>query len=95
MEIAIKARNMFEDNYRWDTHVRAVAVRFNPQNTPQQLDIFIDNVKKEKQEQLDDAVENIRGRFGERATRAATLLGDLKIPGQGVNEVIMPGIMYR
>ena len=46
-------------------------------------------------EKVQDAVEEIRGRFGKAAVTYASLLGDLKMPADGRDKVIMPGIMYQ
>jgi len=48
----------------------------------------------EKQERLEDTIENLRGRFGKSAITYACLLGDLKMPGDGRDKVKMPGLMY-
>ena len=97
MEIALKARSLFEGNYRWMQNVRAITVRainLVPSTMPQQLDLFDDAVKREKRDRLEDTIEKIRMRFGNRAIYSASLMGDIKIPGRGVNEVVMPGMMY-
>ena len=44
---------------------------------------------------LEDAVENIRRRFGKCAISYAILMGDLKIPDDGRQLVTMPGLMYQ
>jgi DNA polymerase-4 len=44
---------------------------------------------------VDNAVESIRARFGKRAIVNGILMGDLKMPGRGIHEIIMPGIMYQ
>lgn len=98
MEIALKARNLFEENYNWQIPVRAVTIRainLVPQSQPVQLDLFNDPLTRERREHLEEAVENIRARFGKRSIVNAILMGDLKMPGRGVHEVIMPGIMYQ
>ena len=98
LEIAQKTRYLFEANYRWHTHVRALTVRainLVPKSEPEQLNIFENYNKKERLERLEKAVEDIRDRFGKRAIYPATLLGNLKIPGDGVHEVNMPGLMYN
>lgn len=98
MEVAMKAHQLFEENYRWHTHVRALTVRainLIPNELPLQLDLFDDAIKREKRHRLENAVEEIRRRFGDKAIYSASLMGDLKMPGRGVHEVVMPGIMYQ
>lgn len=98
MEIALKARSLFEDNYQWNTPIRAITVRtinLVPKSLPEQLNIFDDPFKRERRERLEDVIEDIRSRFGKHAIYQAVLMGDLKMPGRGVHEVIMPGMMYQ
>jgi DNA polymerase-4 len=96
--IARAARTLFETRYDWRTPVRAVCVRaidLVPQTTPQQTDLWTDPGYLERREKLDEAVEEIRRRFGKAAIRSACLLGDLKMPDDGRDGVRMPGLMYR
>lgn len=98
MEIALKARSLFDENYKWQTHVRAITVRainLIPKTDPEQLTILDDQAKRERRERLEDAIESIRLRFGKRSIYNAILMGDIKMPGKGVHEVIMPGYMYQ
>ncbi len=98
MEIALKARSMFKENYFWHTHVRSITVRainLVPKSMPEQLNIFDDALKRERRERMEDAIESIRARFGKRSIYQAILMGDLKMPGRGVHEVTMPGVMYQ
>lgn len=98
MEIALKARELFHLNYNWRLPVRAVTVRaikLLPRSTPQQTSIYMNAQQIERRERLDDAVEDIRRRFGKRSVYHASLAGDLKMPGRGVHEVIMPSLMYQ
>lgn len=97
-EIADTARALFNRRYTWNTPVRAVTIRainLIPQEQPQQITLFSDPVKAEKLDRLETAIEDIRRRYGKRAIINATLLGDLKMPGDGRCEVIMPGLMYQ
>ena len=97
-EIALKARELFSKNYNWSMPVRAVTVRaisLIPADTPQQVSLFDDMERRKKRELLDDTVEDIRRRFGKRAIYSASLMGDLKMPGRGVHEVMLPGVMYE
>ena len=98
MEIACKARSLLEKNYNWHTYIRAITVRainLVPKSQPEQLNIFYDPVKRARQDCLEETIENLRARFGKRAIYPAILMGDLKMPGHGVYEVIMPGMMYQ
>ena len=96
-EIAEAAFNLFRERYEWKGKVRAVCVRaidLVSSKDPDQLSVFYDNDRRMKREQLQDAVEIIRGRYGKRAITYAMLLGDLKIPDDGRDKVKMPGLMY-
>lgn len=96
--IAEKARELFYGRYDWRVPVRAVTVRainLRPQGDPQQIDLFTDTAKLDRLDKLETAVEDIRRRFGKQSIYSATLMGDLKIPGHGVHEIIMPGVMAR
>ena len=97
-EIANAAFRVFRERYRWGSKVRAVTVRaidLVPQNTPNQLSIFVNAEKLDRRERLQDAIEELRGRFGKTAITYATLLGDLKMPDDGRNQAKMPGLMYQ
>lgn len=98
MEIARKARRLFEANYCWQSKVRAVTVRainLIPADTPYQTSIFEDAVKRERREKLDAAVDDIRNRYGKHAIFSACLMGNLKMPSDGREKVVMPGMMYQ
>ena len=43
----------------------------------------------------EDAIEELRGRFGKGAVTYAVLLGNLKMPTDGRDKVRMPGLMYQ
>ena len=46
------------------------------------------------QQRLDDCIDQIRGRFGNRSIVAASLLDTLPIPDDDRDMVRMPGLMY-
>ena len=97
-EIAAAAFRSFKERYSWNTKVRAVTVRaieLSPKDSAERLTLF-DNVQhRMAMEKVQDAVEEIRGRFGKAAVTYASLLGDLKMPTDGRDKVKMPGIMYQ
>ena len=97
-EIAAAANRLFRDRYRWGSKVRAVCVRaidLVPQKDPDQLSLFVDAARLERRERLEDAVEDLRRRFGKHAITYGILLGDLKMPDDGRHSVKMPGLMYQ
>lgn len=97
-EIAHYGYELFRKRFRWVTKVRAVCIRaidLVPQGDAEQLSLFVDTEKRDKRQNLQDAVEEVRSRFGKRSITYATLLGDLKIPDDGRDLVRMPGLMYQ
>lgn len=96
-EIAEYSFRLFQERYSWKTKVRALCVRaidLVPQDDCEQLSFFIDREKRERRVRIQDAVEEIRGRFGDSAISYAVLMGDIKMPHDGRELVKMPGIMY-
>lgn len=66
-EIAEAAMKLFHENYHWQKPIRSVGVRacnLINANTPVQLDLFVDERRREKEHKLDIAVDVIRRRFG-------------------------------
>jgi len=97
-EIGAAANRLFQEHYRWGSKVRAVTVRaidLVPQNDPDQLSIFVDTERLSRRERLEDAVEELRARFGKHAITYGILMGDLKMPDDGRHSVKMPGLMYQ
>ena len=96
-EIASAGFRLFLERYKWLNPVRAVCVRaidLVPQAVPDQLTFFDDPVRRDRREKLQDAIEDIRHRYGKKAVTYATLLGGLPIPDDGRDKVKMPGLMY-
>lgn len=97
-EIAAAGFNLFMERYRWDKPIRAITIRgidLISQKEAEQLSVFVDHQKRDRRIRLEDAVEDIRRRFGKRAISYACLMDDLKIPDDGRQSVIMPGLMYQ
>lgn len=97
-EIAAVGFSLFMKRYRWDKPVRAITIRgidLISQKEAEQLSMFVDHQKRDRRIRLEDAVEDIRRRFGKHAISYACLMGDLKIPDDGRQTVIMPGLMYH
>ena len=98
LEIAQTGYALFRSHYRWEKSVRALTIRginLESERQPVQLDVFNDWAKREKRDAAEKAVEEIRHRFGYRAIRAASLMGDLKMAQDGCETVMMPGTMFQ
>lgn len=97
-EIAGAGFHLLMERYRWDKPIRAVTIRgidLVSQKGAEQLSMFVDHQKRDRRILLEDAIEDIRRRFGKRAISYAILMGDLKIPDDGRQLVTMPGLMYQ
>lgn len=97
-EIARAGFQLYLARWHRASKVREVTVRgidLVSAKEPDQLSLFIDNVKRDKQNRMELAVEEIRRRFGKKAITCACLLDGLKMPGDGREKVRMPGMMYQ
>ena len=98
LEIAKLARELFQRNYDWKEPVRSVTVRainLVSAKEPEQICLFSDPIRLEKEEKLFLAIEEIRRRFGKRAIYPAALMKNLKMPEYRDHGLIMPGVMNR
>lgn len=98
IEIAEAGYHLFQTNYPWHIPVRAVTIRaidLVHQSQSEQLSLFFDHTKHDKRMLLQNAIEDIRRRFGTRSIYNAILMGDLKMPSDGRDLVRMPGLMYQ
>lgn len=76
MLIAKAAFALFEKRYDWRNPIRSVtiqAINLVPQDTPRQVDLFMNIEKIEKAERLDQCIETIRQRFGKNSIRNGIL----------------------
>ena len=66
-EIMTAAYLLFKENYNWNHPIRSLGIRAENlvlADVPVQLDLFISEEQREKQEKMDQAVDEIRRRFG-------------------------------
>lgn len=97
-EIAQAAFALFCRTYAFEMPVRAVTVRaisLADANAPVQTDLFSDFSKHEKQEKIDAAMREIRGRYGKDGIFNACLLCETAIPRTAPEHAVLPGMMYR
>ncbi|MDR0883752.1 MAG: DNA polymerase IV [Oscillospiraceae bacterium] len=97
MVLAREAYALFRQSYTWRQDIRSVtitAINLVAQDTPVQLDLFVDTRKTEKLAKLDDAVFALRERYGMHAVRNACLLGESKMRRHGIELMRMPSGAY-
>ncbi|MCD8379130.1 MAG: DNA polymerase IV [Lachnospiraceae bacterium] len=78
-EIAENAMKLFHDNYRWRKPIRSVGVRacdLVEADCPVQLDLFIDENKRERLHKMDMTVDVIRRRFGYESIQRGLMYQD-------------------
>ncbi len=98
MDIAKFGFDLFVERYDWHTYIRTItlrAINLIDAGAPRQISFLDDEEKRIKREKLDKTVDNLRARFGKRAVFNASLMGDIKIPVDGRDLVVMPNIMYK
>lgn len=78
-EIARTAFELFQKNYNWEHPIRSLGVRgcdLVSEEMPYQLDLFMDETKREKIKKMDQVVDEIRGRFGYQSIQRAFMYQD-------------------
>ena len=78
-EIARTAFELFQKNYNWEHPIRSLGVRgcdLVSEEMPYQLDLFMDETKREKIKKMDQVVDEIRGRFGYQSIQRAFMYHD-------------------
>ena len=83
-EIAAHAQALFRERYHWERPIRSLGVsvsNLESRDGAQQLSMFPDTGRQRRYE-LEEAVEDIRRRFGHYAISRASLLGD-----SGINAI--------
>lgn len=94
--LAQYAFQLFKKRYDWRNPIRSVtiqAINLFPQDMPQQIDLFCDYERAEKQEKLDGCVEKLCQRFGKRCIRNAVLLQELGMPMGNVEITVPTGLV--
>ena len=88
-EIAAAAMKLFRENYKWEKPIRSIGVRVSDlvlEDCPVQLDLFISQEQREKQHQVDVAVDTIRRRFGFYAIQRGLMYTDCKLAALNAKE---------
>ena len=96
--IAKEAYRLFERSYGWEYPIRSVTVRainLCSQDLPEQLQFFSDAATVERKEKLENAIEDIRRRFGKYSIQPACLCQNIKMPTDREVELRMPIGMFQ
>ena len=92
------AMELFRLRYTWQYPIRSVTIRavdLISTRTPQQLDLFGDQEKRKRNDDLEIAIEDIQRRFGRDAIRLASSMNGLKVEKDKSHEQLtMPAAMY-
>lgn len=83
-EIAREALSLFREHYQWKRPVRSIGISVSDLEAGticSQTSLFCDEVKRNKMERLDNAVDRLKARFGTFAVQPAVLLKDRKLSG--------------
>ena len=81
-EIALQACSVFLLSYEWRRPVRSLgvrALRLSGTDVYDQLDMFSDEMMREKLRKMDRTVDNIRGRYGYYSLRRGIMYKDLML----------------
>ncbi len=92
-ELTEAAYELFVKNYRWYCDIRSItvtAINLIPDNMPEQLDFFCNTDRREKTEQIENTISEIRRRFGQGSVTYACLLGETKMPIHKSIDITMP-----
>lgn len=87
-DVARTAFKLFKDIYKWDTPVRSLGISVSDFIFGnEQLDLFADIEKDEKQKRLDNAIDKLRAKYGNNIIQSAIVykdpkLADLDIKGE-------------
>ncbi len=78
-EIAKTAFELFRENYRWERPVRSIGVRgagLVESDSGVQLSLYESDIKRDKWERIDRAVDTLRQRYGYMSVQRALMLTD-------------------
>lgn len=79
-EIAETALRLFEQRYRFGFPYRSMGIncsQLSPLDAPVQVDLFGEDERRVRQEQLERSIDGLRSRFGHQVVRRGIVLSDL------------------
>jgi len=97
-DVAETAFRLFRAVYPWEAYVRALGISVSDfRFGPEQLDLFGEMEKEDKQKRLDLAVDRLRKKYGHDIIQSAILYKDPKIKGADIKaeHVIHPESFFK
>ena len=97
LEMAHAALQLFRANYRWELPIRSIGVRgagLVEASENDQLSLFMDDVRRQKRERIEGAVDYIRGRFGYMSIQRAAIFADPQLAGIRPKEHVVHPVGY-
>lgn len=91
-ELAQAAMELFRAHYHWEYPIRSIGVRGTglvEAAQCDQLSLFADDVKRQKQEQIEKAVDQIRARYGYRSIQRSIIYTDPQLSGINPKEHVV------
>lgn len=87
-EICAAAVSLLAKNYNWECPLRSIGIRATeliPENSPCQLSLLGEHLKRERLEKLERCIDEVRGRFGYWSIARGTALTDKALSGAGLS----------
>ena len=97
LEMAHTALELFRANYKWELPIRSIGVRgagLVEASEYDQLSLFMDDVRRQKRERIEGAVDYIRGRFGYMSIQRAAIFADPQLAGIRPKEHVVHPVGY-
>ena len=92
LEMAAVALELFRSSYCWDHPIRSIGVRgagLVEATAHDQLSLFTDDIRRQKQEQIEQTVDVIRARYGFRSIQRAAIYADPQLAGINPKEHVV------
>ena len=97
LEMAHTALELFRANYKWELPIRSIGVRgagLVEASEYDQLSLFMDDVRRQKRERIEGAVDRIRKRFGYMSIQRAAIFADPQLAGIRPKEHVVHPVGY-
>ena len=97
LEMAQVALDLFRKNYRWELPIRSIGVRGSgliAASDCEQISLFLDDAKRQKQERIESVMDSLRARFGYMSVQRAAIFADPQLAGIRPKEHVVHPVGY-